>query len=158
MKRSGILVIGVVLLASAVGARAEQTARWKMVCDHDAPTAASRCFLSFFAEDKASGNGLGIAVQRVDGSHEIQVTSKGGACICRIGHFPWCPFARGAGQSALGAASKNAPQATQALPHSPVKTKPSRAQVCIQPPIPSMSALGQKRTSSALAIYVRYWG
>ena len=50
-----------------------------MVCDHDGTTAAFRCFLSFFAKGKAGGNGLGIAVQRLHGSHEIQVTSSGEA-------------------------------------------------------------------------------
>ncbi len=79
MTRMGLLVIGLVLLAAAATASAEQTARWKVVCDHDGTTAASRCFLSFFAEDKASGNWLGIAVQRLNGSHEIQVTGNGGA-------------------------------------------------------------------------------
>ncbi len=79
MTRAGFFAIGLVLLAAVATARAEQTARWKVVCDHDGTTAASQCFLSFFAEDKASGNGLGIAVQRLNGSHEIQVTSNGGA-------------------------------------------------------------------------------
>ncbi len=79
MTRAGFLVIGLVLLAAAATASAEQTARWKVVCDHDGTTAASRCFLSFFAEDKAGGSGLGIAVQRLQGSHEIQVTSSGEA-------------------------------------------------------------------------------
>ena len=79
MTRAGFLVIGLVLLAAGATARAEQTARWKVVCDHDGPTAESQCYLSFFAEDKASGNWLGIAVQRLNGWHEIQVTSSGEA-------------------------------------------------------------------------------
>ena len=79
MTRAGFLVIGLVLLAAAATVSAEQTARWKVVCNDDDTTAASRCFLSFFAEGKAGGNGLGIAVQRLHGSHEIQVTSNGGA-------------------------------------------------------------------------------
>ncbi len=79
MKCLGLIVISLVLFAAAAGVRAEQTARWKVVCDHDGTTAASRCFLSFFAEDKAGGSGLGIAVQRLQGSHEIQVTSSGEA-------------------------------------------------------------------------------
>ncbi len=79
MTRVGLLVIGLVLLVAAAAASAEQTARWKVVCDHDDTTAASHCYLSFFAEDKASGNWLGIAVQRLHGSHEIQVISNGEA-------------------------------------------------------------------------------
>ncbi len=62
MKCLGLIVISLVLFAAAAGVRAEQTARWKVVCDHDGTTDASRCFLSFFAEDKAGGSGLGIAV------------------------------------------------------------------------------------------------
>ncbi len=79
MTRAGFPVIGLVLLAAAAGARAEQPDQWEAVCDHNGLTAESQCYLSFFAEDKASGNGLGIAVQRLHGSHEIQVTSKGEA-------------------------------------------------------------------------------
>ncbi len=79
MTRAGFLVIGLVILVAAATAGAEQTAPWKVVCNDDDTTAASRCFLSFFAEGKAGGNGLGIAVQRLHGSHEIQVTSSGEA-------------------------------------------------------------------------------
>jgi invasion protein IalB len=79
MKCLGLIVISLVLFAAAAGVRAEQTARWKVVCNDDDTTAASRCFLSFFAKGKAGGNGLGIAVQRLHGSHEIQVTSSGEA-------------------------------------------------------------------------------
>ncbi len=79
MKRLGLLVIGLVFLAANTGVRAEQAARWKVVCDHVRPTAESQCYLFFFAEDKASGHGLGIAVQRLNGWHEIQVTSNGEA-------------------------------------------------------------------------------
>ena len=67
------------IFVAAATAGAEQTAPWKVVCNDDGTTAASRCFLSFFAEDKTSGNGLGIAVQRLNGGHEIQVTSNGEA-------------------------------------------------------------------------------
>ncbi len=77
MKRLGLLVIGLVLLAAA--GRAEETDQWKVVCDHDGLTPESRCYLSFFTEDKASGTWLGIAVQRLNGLHEIQVTSSGEA-------------------------------------------------------------------------------
>ncbi len=79
MTRAGFLVFGLVILVAAATAGAEQTAPWKVVCNDDDTTAASRCFLSFFAEGKAGGNGLGIAVQRLQGSHEIQVTSNGEA-------------------------------------------------------------------------------
>ena len=79
MTRAGFLVIGLVILVAAATAGAEQTAPWKVVCNDDDTTAASRCFLSFFAKGKAGGNGLGIAVQRLHGSHEIQVTSSGEA-------------------------------------------------------------------------------
>ena len=79
MTRVGLLVICSVFLATVAGVRAEQSDQWKMICDHDGPTAESQCYLSFFAEDKASGTWLGIAVQRLHGSHEIQVTSSGEA-------------------------------------------------------------------------------
>ncbi len=74
MKRIGLLVIGLVLLAAA--GRAEETNQWKVVCDHDGLTAESRCYLSFFTEDKALGTWLGIAVQRLNGWHEIQVSER----------------------------------------------------------------------------------
>ncbi len=77
MKRLGLLVIGLVLLAAA--GRAEETNHWKVVCDQDDLTAESRCYLSFFTEDKALGTWLGIAVQRLNGWHEIQVNSSGGS-------------------------------------------------------------------------------
>ncbi len=76
MIRVGLLVIGLFSLAAA--AAAEQPARWEAVCNHDDATATSPCFVSFFDEDKASGNGLGIAVQLLDGWYEIQVSSNGG--------------------------------------------------------------------------------
>jgi invasion protein IalB len=79
MKRLGLLVIGLVFLAANTGVRAEQAARWRVVCDHDDTTAESVCYLSFFTEDKALGTWLGIAVQRLNGWHEIQVTSSGEA-------------------------------------------------------------------------------
>ncbi len=78
MTRAGFVVIGLVILVAAATAGAEQTAPWKVVCNDDDTTAASRCFLSFFAEGKAGGNGLAIAVQRLNGSHEIQVITNGG--------------------------------------------------------------------------------
>ena len=77
MIRVGLLVIGLFSLAAA--AAAEQPARWEAVCNHDDATATSPCFVSFFDEDKASGNGLGIAVQRLQGWYEIQVSSNGEA-------------------------------------------------------------------------------
>ncbi len=79
MTRVGLLVICLVFLATVAGLRAEQSDQWEVVCDHDGPTAESQCYLSFFAEDKASGTWLGIAVQRLNGGHEIQVTSNGEA-------------------------------------------------------------------------------
>ncbi len=77
MKRLGLLVIGLVLLAAA--GRAEEADQWKVVCDHDGLTAESRCYLSFFTEDKALGTWLGIAVQRLNGWNEIQVNGSGEA-------------------------------------------------------------------------------
>ena len=79
MKCLGFIVISLVLFATAASVRAEQIDQWKVVCDHVRPTAESQCYLFFFAEDKASGHGLGIAVQRLNGWHEIQVTSNGEA-------------------------------------------------------------------------------
>ncbi len=79
MIRVGLLVIGWVFLAASTGVRAEQAAGWKVVCDHDDTTAAAHCYLSFLAGDKANGNWLGIAVQSLNGLHEIQVTSNGEA-------------------------------------------------------------------------------
>ena len=56
MKRLGLLVIGLVLLAAA--GRAEEADQWKVVCDHDGLTAESRCYVSIFTEDKALGTWL----------------------------------------------------------------------------------------------------
>ncbi len=79
MKCLGLIVISLVLFAAAAGVRAEQIDKWKVVCDYDGLTAEPQCYLSFSAEDKASGTWLGIAVQRLHGWHEIQVTSNGEA-------------------------------------------------------------------------------
>ena len=72
-------VLALVFLAISAGVDAEQTARWKVVCDHNGSTAVSHCYLSFLTGDKAKGNWLGIAIQRLNGSHEIQVASNGEA-------------------------------------------------------------------------------
>ena len=79
MKPLGLFVIGLVLLAAAV--RAEEADQWKVVCDHDGLTAESRCYLSFFTEDKALGTWLGIAVQRLNGWNEIQVPAAGSGSL-----------------------------------------------------------------------------
>ena len=77
MTRLGLLVVGLALLAAGAGARAEQTAGWEVVCAEDGATTASHCYLSFLAGDMGKGKWLGIAVQRLNGPYEVQVTGNG---------------------------------------------------------------------------------
>ncbi len=77
MTRLGVLIVSLAFLAVSAGARAEQSADWAVVCDDDDPAAASHCYLSLLAGSIGQGNWLGIAVQRLNGSHEVQVTGNG---------------------------------------------------------------------------------
>jgi invasion protein IalB len=78
MKRLGLLILGAMVLVGAAGAgRAEQTDRWKVTCAHDQVSAETQCHVAFFTESNEAGGWLGVAVQFLDGGHEIQVTSAG---------------------------------------------------------------------------------
>ena len=73
------LVMGFIVMVTALDAFAEQTDRWAVVCPDGDPAAASSCYLSFEAGDRASESWLGIAVHHVEGVPEVQVTSNGHA-------------------------------------------------------------------------------
>ena len=60
-------------------AQAGQPAAWRVVCDHDATTVETLCHIALFTQDQDNGAWLGVAVQILNGSHEIQVTSGGNA-------------------------------------------------------------------------------
>jgi hypothetical protein len=77
MTRLGILVVSLAFLAVSAGARAEQAADWAVVCDNSDPAAVSHCYLSLLAGSIGKGDWLGIAVQRLNGAHEVQVTGAG---------------------------------------------------------------------------------
>ena len=80
MTRLALLIAGFVLMLSS--AAQAQDARqgsgsWRMVCDHDATAQEPLCHVSIFAQDESNGAWLGVAVQILNGSHEVQVTSSG---------------------------------------------------------------------------------
>lgn len=77
MTRLGILVVSLAFLAVSAGARAEQAADWAVVCDDSDPAAVSHCYLSLLAGSIGKGDWLGIAVQHLNGAHEVQVTGAG---------------------------------------------------------------------------------
>jgi invasion protein IalB len=78
MNRLGFLILSALVLAGAASAgRAEQTDRWRVACARDSLTAETRCHVAFFTKSNETGGWLGIAVQFLDGVHEIQVISGG---------------------------------------------------------------------------------
>ena len=71
------VVIGFVVLVTALDAFASQAApadRWTVVCPDGATPS---CYLSFVTGNRASDNWLGIAVHLVEGVPEVQVSSSG---------------------------------------------------------------------------------
>ena len=77
MTRVVLWLAGVLLLTSP--AAATESGTWRMVCDHDATAQEPLCHVSTFIQDERNGHWLGIAVQVLNGSHEVQVTSSGNA-------------------------------------------------------------------------------
>lgn len=76
MTRVALLLAGLMLLLSSA-ARADRPASWRVVCDHHATAREPLCHVAILAQDKSSGNWIGVAVQILNGSHEVQVTSGG---------------------------------------------------------------------------------
>lgn len=77
MTRLVLSLAAVLLLTSSAVAR--DGGDWRMVCDHDATAQEPLCHVSTFIQDERNGHWLGIAVQVLNGSHEVQVTSSGSA-------------------------------------------------------------------------------
>ena len=78
MSRLAYLAAGLVLLVSTA-APAHATNSWQVVCKHDATAHEPMCHIATLAQDEKSGAWLGVAVQILNGSHEVQVTSGGSA-------------------------------------------------------------------------------
>ena len=76
MIRLALLIAGFVLTLSSA-AQAQGAGTWRVVCDHDATAQVPLCHVSTFAQDETNGAWLAIAVQILNGSHEVQVTSSG---------------------------------------------------------------------------------
>jgi len=76
MTRVALLVAGLILLLSSA-ARADRPGSWRVVCDHDATAHEPLCHVSILAQDERNGGWIGVAVQILNGSHEVQVTSGG---------------------------------------------------------------------------------
>jgi invasion protein IalB len=76
MTRVALLVAGLILLLSSA-ARAERPGAWRVVCDHDATAREPLCHVAVLAQDERNGNWVGVAVQILNGAHEVQVTSSG---------------------------------------------------------------------------------
>ena len=79
MTRLAFLIAGLALLLSTTAAAERPGPSWRVVCDHDATAREPLCHVSTFAQDKSNGTWLGIAVQILNGTHEVQVTSSGEA-------------------------------------------------------------------------------
>ncbi len=79
MTRLALLIAGLALLISTSAEADRPGSSWRVVCDNDATAQEPLCHVAIFAQDKANGSWLGIAVQILNGMHEIQVTSSGSA-------------------------------------------------------------------------------
>ena len=77
MKRLSILTAALLLLLLAAPAGADQRPSWRVVCDEDVSAFEPLCHVALFTQDEANGTWLGVAVQVLNGSHEIQVISAG---------------------------------------------------------------------------------
>lgn len=76
MTRVALLLAGLMLLLSSA-ARADRPGSWRVVCDHDATAREPLCHVAILAQDERSGDWVGVAVQILNGSHEVQVISGG---------------------------------------------------------------------------------
>ncbi len=76
MPPKAFLAAGLALLVSTA-AQAEAPDSWRVVCDHDATAQEPLCHVAMLAHDDSNGAWLGVAVQILNGSHEVQVTSSG---------------------------------------------------------------------------------
>lgn len=76
MTRMVLLVAGLVLLMTSA-AQADRSGSWRVVCDHDATAHEPLCHVATLAQDESNGAWIAIAVQILNGSHEVQVTSSG---------------------------------------------------------------------------------
>ncbi len=76
MSPMALLAAGLTLLVSAT-AQAEVPESWRVVCDHDTTAHEPLCHVAILAQDQSNGAWLGVAVQILNGSHEVQVTSSG---------------------------------------------------------------------------------
>ena len=77
MTRLALLIAGLVLLLSAPAGAEVPGSAWRVVCDQDATAQEPLCHVSTFAQDPSSGAWMGVAVQILNGAHEVQVTSSG---------------------------------------------------------------------------------
>jgi invasion protein IalB len=78
MSRVALLVAGLILLMSSA-ARADRPGSWRVVCDNDVTAHEPLCHISTLAQDQSNGGWISVAVQILNGSHEVQVTSSGNA-------------------------------------------------------------------------------
>lgn len=79
MIRLALFLAGFALLISTSAEADRPGSSWRVVCDQDATAQEPLCHVSIFAQDKTNGAWLGIAVQILNGTHEVQVTSSGSA-------------------------------------------------------------------------------
>ena len=79
MTRLALLIAGLALLISTSAEADRPGSSWRVVCDQDATAQEPLCHVSTFAQDETNGAWLGIAVQILNGMHEVQVTSSGSA-------------------------------------------------------------------------------
>lgn len=75
--RLGLVCLGLLLVAPASLARAGETDGWSVVCGEAEPSDAPHCYVSFLAGDMGADAWLGVAVQRLNGPYEVQVTGNG---------------------------------------------------------------------------------
>lgn len=76
MTRVALLVAGLALLVSAA-AEADPPGSWRVVCNDDVSAHEPLCHVSILAQNESNGAWIGVAVQILNGSHEVQVTSGG---------------------------------------------------------------------------------
>jgi invasion protein IalB len=72
-----LFIAGLAVLLSTAATADRTASSWRVVCDQDATAQEPLCHISTFAQDKANGAWMGVAVQILNGAHEVQVTSSG---------------------------------------------------------------------------------